>query len=121
MDLRPVLTIDAEVPLSMWEINSFNALRQLAPFGAGNPLPTFLSRGVAVLESRLMGSQGEHLRLRLKAGNTLWSAVGFGMASMLPKIGSDLDIVYNLEMDRWGGQESLRLNLLDFAPSGLDT
>jgi len=26
--------------------------------------------------------------------------------------------VYNLEVDRWGGEEKLRLNILDFAPSG---
>jgi len=25
--------------------------------------------------------------------------------------------VYNLEIDRWGGEERLRLNILDFAPA----
>jgi single-stranded-DNA-specific exonuclease len=36
----------------------------------------------------------------------------------LAEISPYLDIVYNLEIDRWGGREKLRLNILDFAPSG---
>jgi len=34
----------------------------------------------------------------------------------LAEVCSPLDIVYNLEIDRWGGEERLRLNILDFAP-----
>jgi single-stranded-DNA-specific exonuclease len=30
---------------------------------------------------------------------------------------SPLDLVYNLELDRWRGVDTLRLNILDFAPS----
>jgi len=64
-----------------------------------------------------MGSSGEHLRLKLKQGGTVWDGVGFRLGNYLAEVSSPLDIVYNLEVDRWGGQERLRLNILDFAPA----
>jgi len=64
-----------------------------------------------------MGNGREHLRLKLKQGSTIWDGVGFRLGNYLAEISPHLDIVYNLEIDRWGGKEKLRLNILDFAPS----
>jgi len=43
--------------------------------------------------------------------------VGFGLGNYRGEVASPLDIAYNLEIDRWGGEERLRLNILDFAPT----
>jgi len=117
VDLRPHLDIDAEVTLPDLTGDTFPTIQQLAPFGQGNPLPTFLSRRVEVIDCRTMGTNGEHLRMKLKQGGTIWDGVGFRMGNFLSEASSPLDIVYNLEIDRWGGKERLRLNILDFAPS----
>jgi len=117
VDLRPCLDIDANVTLPDLGGDTFQITQQLAPFGRGNPVPTFLSRGVEVINCRTMGNNGEHLRLKLKQGGTMWDGVGFSLGNYLAEVASPLDIVYNLEVDRWGGKERLRLNILDFAPS----
>ncbi|MCL0046410.1 single-stranded-DNA-specific exonuclease RecJ [Dehalococcoidales bacterium] len=114
VDLRPRLDIDAEVALPELSGDTFRIIQQLAPFGQGNPPPTFLSRKVEVINYYTMGD-GEHLRLKLKQGSTVWDGVGFRLGRA--EVSSPLDIVYNLEVDRWGGEERLRLNILDFAPS----
>ena len=62
-----------------------------------------------------MGTNGEHLRLKLKQGGTVWDGVGFRLGNYLTDISSPTHIVYNLEVDRWGGGERFRLNILDFA------
>ncbi len=118
VDLRPRLDIDAEVTLPDLSGDTFRAIQQLAPFGQGNPAPTFLSRRVEVVDSRTIGSNREHLRVKLRQGGTIWEGIGFGMGNYLAKVSSPLDIVYNLEIDRWGGEERLRLNILDFASGG---
>jgi len=117
IDLRPHILIDAEVPLSVFLGDTFQSMQQLAPFGCGNPVPTFLSRDVKPVEVRNMGNQGEHLSLKLRQGETTWQAVGFRLGNLAPQIGSSLDIVYNLETNYWNGEEVLRLNLLDLTPS----
>ncbi len=114
VELQPRLDIDAEVKLSQLGGNTFSLLQKLAPFGTGNPLPTFLSRGVKTVDCRTMGNGGAHLRLKLKQDGVVWNAVSFGLGECLPEITPTLDVVYNLEIDRWNGQESLRLNVVDF-------
>ena len=117
VDLRPQLDIDAEITLPDLGGDTFQSMQQLAPFGCGNPPPTFISRRVEVVNCRTMGNSGEHLRLTLKQGGSVWDGVAFRFGDCLAEVASPLDIVYNLEVDRWGGAERLRLNILDFAPS----
>jgi single-stranded-DNA-specific exonuclease len=117
IELRPQLDIDAEVKLPELSGDTFQIIQRLAPFGRGNPVPTFLSRRAEVVDCHTMGSNREHLRLKLRQGGTIWDGVGFRLSNYLAEVSSHLDIVYNLEIDRWGGEESLRLNILDFAPA----
>ena len=117
VDLRPKLDIDAEVSLSDLGRDTFPVMQKLAPFGRGNPLPTFLTRRVEVVDCRTMGNSDEHLRLKLKQDSIAWDGVAFRLGNHLAEASSPLDIVYNLEVDRWGREERLRLNILDFAPA----
>jgi single-stranded-DNA-specific exonuclease len=114
-DLRPQLNIDAKVALPDMSGDTFSTIQQLAPFGRGNPSPTFLSQRAEVIDCRTMGNGAEHLRLKLKQGGTVWDGVGFRLGGYLGEISPLMDIVYNLEIDRWGDKERLRLNLVDFA------
>jgi single-stranded-DNA-specific exonuclease len=117
VDLRPQLDIDAEVSLPELSGDTFRTIQQLAPFGRGNPAPTFLSRRAEVVDCRTMGDNGEHLRLKLKQSGIVWDGVAFRLGNYLAEVSPHLDIVYNLEVDRWGGEERLRLNILDFVPA----
>ena len=116
VDLRPRLDIDAEVKLSDLGGDTYPMIQKLAPFGQGNPVPVFISRNVEVVETRTMGNGGEHLRFRFRQNGTTWDAVGFRLGNYLSEVISPLDIVYTLEIDSWGGQDTLRLNVIDFAP-----
>ncbi|MFC1901776.1 single-stranded-DNA-specific exonuclease RecJ [Chloroflexota bacterium] len=118
IELRPHLSIDAQVTLPEIGGDTYPTTQLLAPFGMANPLPTFLSRGVEVLERRTMGNGGDHLRFKLRQDGTVWDGVGFRLGSYLAELTPRLDIVYNLEIDRWGGKEQLRLSILDFEASG---
>ena len=116
LELRSELVIDAELPLTVLAGETFNLIKELSPFGWGNPQPTFLTRQVEVIECRNFGNKGEWLRLKLKQGNVTWQAVDFESRKKQEEIPSHIDIVYNLEKSHWNGEEVLSLNLLDFAP-----
>lgn len=119
LDLRPYLPVDAEIRLSDLNQEVIRTIAQMAPFGQGNPRPTFLSRRVKVTEYRAVGSKGEHLRLKLREGNTSWEGIGFDLRDSIAEVHSSptLDIVYALSVDKGRGQEVLQLNILDLAPS----
>ncbi|MFC1998069.1 single-stranded-DNA-specific exonuclease RecJ [Chloroflexota bacterium] len=122
LELYPHISIDAEVALSELDGDMYNVIQSLAPFGQANAVPVFFSRGVSVLHCRKMGANGDHLRLKLSdsaGGGAVWDSIGFNLGSRADMASSHLDIVYNLRISRWGGKESLELNLLDFVPASL--
>ncbi len=117
LDLRPRLNIDAEIPLSALAGDTLNLMRQLEPFGQGNPCPTLLSPRVEVIERHSIGDQGQWLALKLKQGDVVWRAVDFESHKGQDEITPLIDAVYNIGRNQWNGEEVLELRLLDFAPS----
>ncbi len=121
LELAPTIDIDAAVPLHRMSPELIHWLSALAPFGQGNPEPTFLSRGLEVLEVRVLGSDGQHMRLKLRDGSATWPAIafGFGPAGRSPidaQPGKRLDAVFSFASDRFG-REALELRIKDMAPS----
>jgi single-stranded-DNA-specific exonuclease len=117
LDLRPHIDIDAEVSLSAFAGGTFEEMRQLEPFGMGNPVPVFLSRKAEVVEQKLVGSQNDHIKLKLRQDGIVWDTMGFRMGNYLGELARHIDIVYSIEVDNYNGKGQLRLNLLDFARS----
>ncbi len=121
LDLRPQIDIDANVKFHELEGPVFLDLERLAPFGQRNPAPVFISRGTRIADIRTMGASGSHLKFKLKQGASLWDAVAFGAGERPVDMQVPLDIVYNLEQDEWNGDSRLRLNIIDFAASGVNS
>jgi single-stranded-DNA-specific exonuclease len=115
VDLQPQLDIDIETTLDELSFVTYQTIQLMAPFGQGNPLITILSRCVKVVDCCTMGNNGDHLRLKLRQGNTAWDAVAFGLGNRMPDMQSSIDIIYNLELNKWGRGEKLRLNILDIS------
>lgn len=112
LDLQPSLDIDAETSPSALPGKVAVFLSRLEPFGEGNPMPTFLSRGLQVVQSRRIGD-GSHLRFQLRDERTVWEAVAFNQGHRLEQIGDTLDVVYNLRVNRWRRRSKLELNIVD--------
>jgi len=117
MDLQPTINIDAEVSLASIGDETYRMIKMLEPCGQTNAAPIFMSNGVRVIESRNVGTDGEHLKLRLGDRGVVWDAIGFGLVHLNGDSAPLIDIVYNLKLNRWRGKESLQLEILDFAPS----
>ncbi len=109
------LRIDCELPLSFIDIKLYESLQKLAPFGMGNPEPTFISRNVAVEDMRLVGAEGKHLKLKIKdqKSNIPLDGIGFGMGGAKIHIGDKVNIVYVIDENEWNGNKRLQLKIRD--------
>ena len=116
-ELQPALDIDAEVSIANLPGQTFLWLKELEPFGVGNPNPAFLTRNVRLLDVRPLGATGRHLRLKLKEGRVVWDALAFRWGDKGIPDSALLDVVYNIGTDRRAGRDSLVLNVLDLRPS----
>ena len=116
-DSEAVMPVDAEVQLPELNDALLAWLADLEPWGVGNPAPTFLSRGVHVMETRYMGNQGQHLRLQVRQGNSEWTALAFNLGEKWVQGTPLLDLVFTLNKDSWRGEERHVLQVVDFQAS----
>jgi len=114
-ELLPVLDIDCNLPLRMLRGDEIRWLAQLAPFGIGNPAPTFLARDVQVVEARWMGNGDRHRRLRLRDGGVTWTALAFDQPETPADEGARIDIVYTVECGQ--GETPVTLRIEDMRPA----
>jgi single-stranded-DNA-specific exonuclease len=119
-DLRPALNIDAEVSARALGFQLSQELRALEPFGAGNPRPVFMTRGLRVLsEPQIIKEQ--HLKLRVAGDdNRPFEAIwwrGVEETEQPPAVNQRLDLAYELEANRWNGDIKLQLNVRDMKSS----
>lgn len=117
--LVPATHYDLEIGLPEATAELCGFLRYLGPFGAGNPAPVFLARGVRVDGSpRVVGQ--DHLRLRLAQGDARVAAIGFRMASVIGddvREGALLDVAFQLQEDEWNGRRRIQAKLVDLRPT----
>jgi single-stranded-DNA-specific exonuclease len=92
-------------------------LDQLRPFGAGNPAPIFSSRGLEIKGKRVIGANGEHLKLVLYDGRQTWDAVAFRQGAWHDHLPARADVAYTLEVNEWNGRSQLQLNVKDIKPA----
>ena len=116
-DLAPSLEIECEVQLSAFTQRNFDFIQSLAPFGEGNPAPLFLTRGVRVIDARLVGGNRQHLKMRLWQRGTTINAIGFNLGNLVSLTRNNVDVVYTVGLDTWGSQPTLQLTVQDLQPA----
>ena len=111
----PAVDVDAEVGLADVQFPLIRELERLQPFGTGNPEPNFVSRGISVLEKRVIGES--HLKLVLRqSGSVPLDSIGFRMGSLARDIDAGsgrIDAVFTPELNEWKGSSRIQLRLRD--------
>lgn len=113
-DIIPIIQIDKQVDIKKINLQDVNELKLLEPYGEGNKMPVFLIKNLKILSIRSL-SEGKHLKLKLGVDNYMIDAIGFNMGEVADKylIGDKVDIVGNLEINQFGGNENIQVNLKD--------
>jgi len=67
------------------------------------------------VDSRTVGREGKHLKLKLESAGSVFDAIAFGMGDLFVKLsmGKKVDVVYTFEENIWNGQRSLQLKVKD--------
>ena len=113
--LTRTLKIDCELLFFQITKKLYATILQLAPFGMGNPEPVFATKDVTIDDLRIMGKDGNHLKLFLRQDKSTFEAVGFGMGHLAAdlKIGDTVDVAYTLDENAWRGNVKLQLKIKD--------
>lgn len=107
-ELEQRLDTDGELSATELSLPTARALEQAGPWGNGFPEPQFDGE-FQITGVKLMGSEQQHVRYRLRGEGDELEAVDFGGAERSRVVGSRIRAVYQLGVNRWNGRESLQL------------
>lgn len=115
--LFPVLNIDALVTTQTLGLDLVNDLALFEPFGAGNPKPVFVTRGLVLTDDPYVMKE-KHLKLKLIGGqNQRFEAVWWDgverCAGQTLRRGSRIELAYLAEANVWQGNTRLQLVVQD--------
>lgn len=115
-DLLPELPIDCETTIKDLTLNLAEELRLLEPYGNGNQQPIFLLKNTDIVECRTVGSNEDHLKL--KVGNTYQEidAIGFNMSNFTSHNLSKSNLAFHFDINYYNGAKLPQLQLLDIKP-----
>jgi len=118
--IRGVRIIHVDSKIQPGEINEnlYASLSKLAPFGAENPEPIFMSKNMKIIKTSTVGSEGKHLKLRLKGCKDTdpWvDAVAWRRGHEKDVFCEDasVDVVFKLSKNEWQGRVALSLTIED--------
>jgi single-stranded-DNA-specific exonuclease len=116
-DLRPTLVADLEIPLVDLRPEILEHLDWLQPTGYGNRQAVFVSRGLRVTSSRLVGKENSHLKLTVTDGRIHFDAIAFRQGHWRENMPPRVDIIFTFERNEYNGRISLQLNVRDIKPT----
>jgi single-stranded-DNA-specific exonuclease len=118
VDPQPELPIDLALPARAVDYGLHRALGRLAPAGTGNPDPLVAVLGLQVMRAR--EASGGHTQLVLRRELDVLDGIAFGWPELAAAVaeGDRIDVVARLTSRRFGGIESLQLEIRDAASSG---
>jgi single-stranded-DNA-specific exonuclease len=114
-DLRRTEKVDAMVGGVGLGLDLAEELKQLAPFGMGNPGVRLLVPAARVSDVRTMG-EGKHARFSLHSGSHRALGVAFGRAGLGVEDEDLLDASIRLEVNHWNGSVEPRVVLRELHP-----
>ena len=117
-DPRVSIPIDLALPAGEVDYDLYRELSGLAPCGPGNRDPSVAVLGLTV--TRVRAATGGHTQLTLRRERDVLDGIAFGRPDIAEVVreGDRLDVVARLTSRRFGGYESLQLEIRDVATSG---
>lgn len=114
----PGVMIDATLSLSDVNEKTAQIVSAVAPFGLGNPKPTFLFPNVTIKNIKMFGKEKNHLELTLAedSGVERVAISFFADADTFSKkavVGERVDLIATIEKSYFLGRPSIRLRILD--------
>ena len=114
----PELTVDLVLTADSVEFALVREIGLLDPTGTGNPAPMLAITGLTV--SRVRPANGGHTQLVLRRSRDVVDAVAFrrpDLSTMLHE-GDRIDVAARASVRRFGGFESIQLEIVDVASEG---
>ncbi|WP_174720650.1 single-stranded-DNA-specific exonuclease RecJ [Streptococcus periodonticum] len=115
------LFLDEELSLPDLTLEPLKNFEKLAPFGMDNKKPVFYLKDFKVENAHTMGAGNTHLKLKISQADAVFEVVAFGLGNLATEFSQtkNLELAVTLSVNKWNGQTSLQLMLVDARVNGI--
>ncbi|MBT4936387.1 single-stranded-DNA-specific exonuclease RecJ [Candidatus Peregrinibacteria bacterium] len=119
LNLKKVLTINAEIFITELDMQTFDFIDQFAPFGIGNEKPLFLLKNISSIQWSFLGKDNKHIQGRIMTPSGEKRIIKFFSEELIDSLEAHLsyDIVFRLSKNSWRGNSTVQLDLIDLRKS----
>lgn len=112
--LTPEISINAELDLALINLSFFQIISQMEPYGPDNVRPQFLAKGVRDTGYTKLVKDA-HISFHVTQGKNTIKGIGYNMPQHLEwiKSGKSFDLVFQLQLNEWQGNQSVQLQVID--------
>ena len=117
--LIPEILINAVISIDSINMNFYQIITQMEPFGPDNMRPLFVAKNVYDTGYSKLAKEA-HISFNITQGSQYIKGIGYNMAEhiALVKSGKPFDIVFQLQLNEWQGTKAVQLQVLDLKESG---
>tara|TARA_B110000914_G_C15189682_1_gene321204 strand:+ start:110 stop:553 length:444 start_codon:yes stop_codon:yes gene_type:complete len=108
---------DTEVSSLAFNIDFYDDIKKLEPFGTANPEPTFLIKGLKVIKTTILNNKHVSLILKSKTGFSIksisFNSVNNKVGEYLLNYKNDLSVLGQINENIWNNKKTLQLTIKD--------
>ena len=117
ISINQSFSYDAEVSSLAFNVDFYDNIKNLEPFGTGNPLPTFLFRDLKVIKATIITKKHISLIFKSKVGFSIksisFNSVNSKVGEYLLNYKKNLNVLGQIDQNFWNNKKTLQLTIRD--------
>lgn len=112
--LTPEIAINAEIAIDAINMNFFQIVSQMEPYGPDNARPLFIAKNVYDAGYSKLVKEA-HISFHITQGQQSIKGIGYNMPQHISivKSGMPFDVVFQLQLNEWQGNQTVQLQVID--------
>ncbi len=115
-DLIAKIKVDQLIAMNNISMQLIKDIQDLAPFGCANPRPKFILEDLVVDNFTIFGKEEEHIKIHFQQEGRVLESIAWRSADLRDKLleqSSKISLVATLDINSFGGSDSISLTLKD--------
>jgi len=111
----PTTKVDIQIDFELINWEMIEKIKELEPFGIGNPRPRFMTSDVVLSNIKTVGSEGGHLKCKVTSNGYSFDAIAFSKGYLFENFEEkqNVSILYSVDVNEWRGHTSIQLLIKD--------
>ena len=112
-----IFSYESEVSPLAFNQDFYDDIKKLEPFGAGNPVPTFLLRGLKIIKPMVLNKKHISLILKSKNGFSIksisFNSINTNVGEHLISYKNSINVIGQINENIWNNKKILQLTIRD--------